>query len=83
MLTYGEGSPFFYIFKKNVYIFNIFVYVTNFRPLNIKKMCKIMVYIMPHEKKIDVINVILGISHHLYITQSPRGKGGKPKVYLC
>ena len=28
----------FYIFKQNVYMFNIFKYVTNIRPLNIQEM---------------------------------------------
>ena len=40
-------------FKIIFYTFHIFVYVTNFRPLTIQKMCKIMGYIMPGGKKSD------------------------------
>ena len=58
----------FNIFKQNVYIFNISAYVTNIKPLNIQKMCKMIGYIMPHGQKSDVLNIIFGIAQHLYIT---------------
>ena len=35
--------------SKMFHIFKIFAHVSNIRPLNIKKMCKMMGYIMPHE----------------------------------
>ena len=41
---------------------------------------QIMGYIMPHGQKKDVINVILGIAHHLYITLSHRGRGVSQKL---
>ena len=48
------------ILKQNIYIFNIFVYVTKITPLNIQEMSKMMGYIMPRRQKRDVHNHIGG-----------------------
>ena len=46
---------------QNIYMFNIFKYVTNIRQLNI------MGYIKTHGQKGDVINIVLGNTYHLHI----------------
>ena len=64
MMYFALKSDIFNIFKQNVifiiyyHIYYILPYLSNMRPLNIKKMCKIMEYIMPLGRKSVVINII-------------------------
>ena len=46
-------------------------------------MAKMIRYILPRGQKSDVIDVMLGVACHLYITKSRRGEGGKPIAYVC
>ena len=41
-----------------------------------------MIYIMPCGQKSDVIDVMLGIARHLYITSSRRGEGGVSQLLM-
>ena len=63
--------------SKMFHIFKIFAHVSSIRPLNIKKLCKMMEYILPCGQKSDVINVIWA---SLIINILHNHKGGSQKL---